>query len=63
MIYLLKSWFGESERRGERIAFGSEENASLALDSAATLLRTEELDAASRRDAEWLTSAVQRSLR
>jgi nuclear pore complex protein Nup155 len=63
MIYLLKSWFGESERRGERIAFGSEENASLALDCAATLLRTEELDAASRRDAEWLTSAVQRSLR
>ena len=63
MVYLLKSWFAESERKGERVPFGSEENASLALDCAATLLRTEELDAGSRRDAEWLTSAVQRALR
>lgn len=63
MIYLLKNWFGESERKGERVPYGSEENASLALDCVATLMRTEELDAASRRDAEWLTTAVQRALR
>lgn len=63
MIYLLQSWFRESERRGERVVLGSEENASLALDCASTLLRTQELDDGSRRDAEWLVEAVQRSLR
>ena len=63
MVYLVQSWFRESERKGERVVFGSEENASLAVDCASTLLRTEELDAASRRDAEVLVEAVQRSLR
>ena len=63
MVYLLRSWFSESERRGERVAFGGEENASLVLDCAASLLRSAELDASARRDAELLVAAVQRTMR
>ncbi|KAK3680939.1 hypothetical protein LTR37_021025 [Vermiconidia calcicola] len=63
MVYLLRSWFEQSERRGERNAFGSEENASLVIDCAASLLKAGELDAAARREAEQLVSSVQRAMR
>ena len=63
MVYLMRSWFEDSERKGERVVLGSEENASLVLDSASSLLRTGELDASARKDAELLVSAVERALR
>ena len=63
MVYLLASWLRESESRGERVAFGSEENTSLVLDSLSSLLRGGELDSAARRDAENFSAVVQRSMR
>ena len=63
IVYLLQSWLKESERKGERVPFGSEENASLVLDCVASLVRTDELDATARRDAELLDSSVQGAMR
>lgn len=63
MVYLLRSWFQESERKGERVIFGSEENASLVLVSLASLLRGGDLDAAATNEAENLVSFVQRAMR
>ena len=63
MVYLLKSWLEESERKGERVAFGSEENASLVVDCAASLVREGSLEGAARREAENLIAAVKRTMR
>ena len=60
MVYLLQGWYDESERRGERLAFGSEENLSVASDAVNALLRSNDLDAAARREAEGLMSSFQR---
>jgi nuclear pore complex protein Nup155 len=63
MVYLIKSWYEQSERKGERVVFGSEENGSVVSDCLATLLRTGDLDGGARRDAEEVMSEVQRARR
>ncbi|KAK5111503.1 hypothetical protein LTR85_011851 [Meristemomyces frigidus] len=63
MVYLVGEWVKESERRGERVVCGSEENASLVSDCLASLLRGRDLDAASRREAESLGAIVAQAAR
>ncbi|KAK3049904.1 hypothetical protein LTR09_008824 [Extremus antarcticus] len=63
MVYLMQSWFEESERRGERVPFGSEENMSVVSDCAAALLRTGDLDGGARSGAEGLVGSVVRAMR
>lgn len=63
MVHLLSSWLRESERRGERTVFGSDENVSLVSDCLASLLRGGDLDAGTRREAETLAAEVQRVTR
>lgn len=58
MVYLVQQWMKESERRGERVVCGSEENASLVVDCLASLLRGRDLDAATRREAEGLSHVI-----
>ncbi|KAK4548388.1 hypothetical protein LTR36_010259 [Oleoguttula mirabilis] len=58
MVYVVAEWVRESERRGERVVCGSEENASLVSDCLGSLLRGADLDAARRREAEGLGVVV-----
>ena len=62
MIELMFLWCQDSERRGERVVFGSEENASQLQDLIAGLLR-DNLDAEARRKAEGMVGMVQKALR
>lgn len=63
MVYVVGEWVKESERRGERVLCGSEENASLVSDCLASLLRGRDLDAARRREAESLAAIVAQAAR
>ncbi|KAF2484967.1 Non-repetitive/WGA-negative nucleoporin C-terminal-domain-containing protein [Neohortaea acidophila] len=63
MVYLLQRWVKDSERKGERVPCGSAENASVVADAAASLMRSGDLDAETKKTAESLTSIVQRALR
>jgi nuclear pore complex protein Nup155 len=64
MVYVVRTWLEGSSRRGERIPFGSEENASLCIDLLRTLLAARDaLVGEDRQDAEQLQSAIQRLLR
>ncbi|KAK5167180.1 uncharacterized protein LTR77_007910 [Saxophila tyrrhenica] len=63
MVYLMQGWFEESERRGERVPFGNEENLSVVSDLVAALLRTGDLEQGARSGAEHLLAGVQRAMR
>jgi nuclear pore complex protein Nup155 len=64
MVYVVRTWLEGSSRRGERIPFGSEENASLCIELLRTLLAARDaLVGEDRQDAEQLQSAIQRLLR
>lgn len=63
MVYLIKKWFENSEKRGEHTVFGSEENASTAQDCLQSLLRGGDLDNNRRREAEDLVQEVAMALR
>ncbi|KAF2721474.1 non-repetitive nucleoporin [Polychaeton citri CBS 116435] len=63
MVYLLLKWAQESDRKGERILFGSEENASVVRDCLTTLLReTGNLDTSWRQQALDLTNGIARAI-
>jgi nuclear pore complex protein Nup155 len=64
MVYVVKTWLEGSSRRGERIPFGSEENAGLCVDLLRGLLAARDaLVGEDRSDAEKLQSAIQRMMR
>ncbi|KAL1590668.1 hypothetical protein WHR41_00751 [Cladosporium halotolerans] len=64
MVYVVQSWLEGSSRRGERIPFGSEENASLCVDLLRGLLAARDaLVGVERQEAEQLQSAIQRLMR
>jgi nuclear pore complex protein Nup155 len=64
MVYVVKTWLEGSSRRGERIPFGSEENAGLCVDLLRGLLAARDaLVGEDRQDAEQLQSAIQRLMR
>ena len=62
MVYLLQKWFEASVRSGERVLFGSEENASTVQDCLASLLRGD-LDAQWRHMAEGLAARIAQATR
>lgn len=62
MVYLLQKWFEASVRSGERILFGSEENASTVQDCLASLLRGD-LDPTWRQQAEALAARIAQAMR
>lgn len=64
MVYVIRRWLEESSARGERIVFGSEENASLCGDLLRGLLGGRDaLDSGARREAEEVQAALKRLLR
>ena len=63
LVYLEKCWVEDSERKGERVLCGGEENASMVLDCLAGLLRGRDLEGDWRREAEGLAERVGRALR
>lgn len=62
MLSLIQRWLGDSERRGERVVFGSEESASTVQDVVASLLR-DELDPEARRLGEGIVGFVEKAMR
>ncbi|KAF2159334.1 hypothetical protein M409DRAFT_30210 [Zasmidium cellare ATCC 36951] len=62
MVYLLLKWFEASVRSGERVLFGSEENASTVQDCLASLLRGD-LDVQWRQNAENLAARITQATR
>lgn len=60
IVYLIKSWWAASERRGDRLPFGSEESFGVVLDCVAALLRGNDLEGVARRDAEELMAKLPR---
>lgn len=64
MVYVVQSWLEGSTRRGERVPFGSEENASLCVDLLRGLLAARDaLIGGDRQEAEQLQSSIQRLMR
>jgi len=64
LVYVVRTWLEGSSRRGERIPFGSEENAVLCVDLLRGLLAARDaLIGEDRQDAEQLQSAIQRLMR
>lgn len=63
LVYLLSRWFSDSERAGERYVFGSEENAAGVEEILAGLVRSEDLDARRREEAEILRTRIAQALR
>ena len=63
MIYLLQQWYQDSERKGERIVFSSEENASIAQDTLGSLIRSNDIEAGVKQEAENLMARVNMDLR
>ena len=62
MVYLLRSWLQESERRGNRVVFGSEENASIVMECLSSLLKND-MESDVRLDAQQLAGLVARAAR
>ncbi|GAB7362931.1 hypothetical protein MBLNU230_g3230t1 [Neophaeotheca triangularis] len=63
MVYLIKRWLENSEKRGEHMLFGSEENAVTAQDCLQSLLRTGDLENNRRHEAELLVQQIAMALR
>jgi nuclear pore complex protein Nup155 len=63
MVHLIQKWFEVSERSGERVLFGGEENFSTVQDCLQTLLRQGQLTDAWKRTAEGLEARVLRAIR
>ncbi|KAF1819507.1 nucleoporin-domain-containing protein [Dissoconium aciculare CBS 342.82] len=63
MVHLIQKWFEVSERSGERVLFGGEENFSTVQDCLQTLLRQGQLTDAWKRTAEALEARVLRAVR
>lgn len=63
MVYVVRTWLEGSSRRGERVPFGSEENAGLCVDLLRGLLAARDaLVGGDRQQAEQLQSDIQRLL-
>jgi nuclear pore complex protein Nup155 len=62
-VHLIQKWFEVSERSGERVLFGGEENFSTVQDCLQTLLRQGQLTDAWKRTAEGLEARVLRAVR
>lgn len=62
MMDLLDRWYSDSERRGERIAYGSEESAIAVQEIVVTLLRGD-LDQGARYIGQRLIAGIEKSLR
>ncbi|KXL44642.1 hypothetical protein M433DRAFT_155581 [Acidomyces richmondensis BFW] len=60
MVYVMKQWVEESNRRGEKFLCGTEENASVVSDCLTSLLKGKDLDADRRRQAEMILAILQR---
>lgn len=63
LVYLLQRWFADSERKGERIIFGSEENVAGVEEVLASLLRSGDLEANKREETEVLRASIGQKLR
>ena len=64
MVYVVQSWFESSQRRGERVPFGNEENAGFCVDLLRGMLAARDaLVGEDRQEAEVLQSAVLRQMR
>lgn len=61
MVFLLVKWFEASERSGERVLFGSEENVDIVSNCLANLLRAD-MDAPAKQAAENLVAKIQRAM-
>ena len=62
-VYLIGKWFLDSERSGERIVFGSEENAAGVEEIMKNLIRSNDLEGAAREDAEGLRTRIAQAMR
>ncbi|TKA31276.1 hypothetical protein B0A50_02121 [Salinomyces thailandicus] len=60
IVFLISDWVAVSERGGERVVLGSEENASLAMDCLTGLLRGRDLEGESRVRAEEVVVGLAR---
>ncbi|SMR53089.1 unnamed protein product [Zymoseptoria tritici ST99CH_1E4] len=58
MVYLIDSWLKASERNGDRIPFGSEENLHMVTDCLATLVRSDHLDNYRKQQADILAASI-----
>ncbi|QIX00710.1 hypothetical protein AMS68_006227 [Peltaster fructicola] len=63
MIYIAVQWLKDSLRKGERVLYGSEENASMITDLLAGLLRGDSLVGEDRRQAEDLSNEIRKHMR
>lgn len=64
VVYLLRKWYEASDRSGERVLFGSEENGQLVRECLVGLSRgADALDSRDRREAEELLAVIARALR
>ncbi|KAI5366337.1 hypothetical protein Slin15195_G078570 [Septoria linicola] len=63
MVYVIRKWFEDSERSGERILFGSEENATMVQDCLASLGRDQSLGPEVRDAASGMIAQIANALR
>jgi nuclear pore complex protein Nup155 len=63
MVYVVRRWFEDSERSGERVLFGSEENASMVQDCLASLGRDSSLGQEVRDVAAAMSQQIAHALR
>jgi len=62
LVYLLGRWFRESERSGERIVFGSEENAAGVEEILVGLMQSGDLEARTKEEAENLRARIAQAM-
>lgn len=62
MVYLIQQWFAASERSGERVLFGSEENASMVMECLGSLGRDASLGQAVRDVALTMVNQIENAL-
>jgi len=63
LVYLLSRWFSSSERNGERVPYGSEENLAGVEEMLAGLVRSGDLETRRGEEAEMLRSRIAQAMR